>query len=274
MKQRLVSAGIGIALLVGLMFVFDSFAVPIVFNSIALIAVYECWRAFKPGSVCHLIIAGLFLITVVNILSSNFFAVTAIYLISVSAAACLDCKGDDRFNQVSSMVFMTLIISFGFRSMMLTRLMFTDYGDKVFLFIISLCVGWICDTFAYIFGRAFGKRKLSPFISPNKTVEGAVYGVLSTTALVTVVFVAYEKIFSSSFSLGTTGLSLLLYFGTGFFGAVVGIFGDLIASYAKRQCGIKDFGNIMPGHGGAMDRIDSVMFTAMFMYIVVLLFFG
>lgn len=273
MKQRLISAGVGIALLIALMFVFDTAAVPIVFNAVGLLALFECWRAFKPGSPSFLVIAGLFFVVTVNLSGINLFAVLSVYLISVAVAACLECKGEDRFHQIASNMFMSLIISFGFRSMMAIRAAFSGYGDKVFIFLMSLCVGWICDTFAYLFGRAFGKHKLSPFISPNKTVEGAVYGTAATAIFVMILFIAYEKLFSKTFMLDNILLSILLYFAIGFFGAICGIFGDLIASYAKRQCGIKDFGNIMPGHGGAMDRIDSVLFTSMFMYITVFLFF-
>ncbi len=129
------------------------------------------------------------------------------------------------------------------------------------IFIISLG----SDTFAYFVGRSFGKRKLSKELSPKKTVEGAIGGVVGA-ALLAVLYGMYMHRF-------ITDVSVYQYIGLGIMGAVGSVisqFGDISASAMKRICGIKDFGKLMPGHGGLLDRIDSIIFVAPFVYYALL----
>lgn len=139
---------------------------------------------------------------------------------------------------------------------MMSLLLHAEQSQGVYLvglvFVLALCG----DTFAYFTGVIFGKHKLCPAVSPNKTIEGAVGGLIGS-----VVFgIAYAGVMSLigiTFPYTWRLLSLCLI------GGVAGQIGDLSASLLKRHCGIKDFGNIFPGHGGIMDRIDSVLFTLM-----------
>jgi phosphatidate cytidylyltransferase len=125
------------------------------------------------------------------------------------------------------------------------------------------------DSFAYFGGRAFGRRKLAPKLSPNKTVEGAVSGVLGAMVLVVIYrFALGGGIFPEDYNV--TFYSALI----GGAGAVFSIFGDLAASAVKRFTGIKDFGKVFPGHGGILDRFDSVFFTAPMIYIVMIALLG
>ncbi len=117
----------------------------------------------------------------------------------------------------------------------------------------------LCDTFALFGGMAFGKHKLAPVISPNKTVEGSVTGsVVATLIAVGAWFLLKDYI----------GYSLLPFTVTVAACTVVAQIGDLSASFIKREAGIKDFGNFIPGHGGALDRIDSLMFSIPTAYIL------
>lgn len=117
---------------------------------------------------------------------------------------------------------------------------------------------WICDTCAYFVGSAIGKHKLAPVLSPKKSVEGAVGGVLGS-AIVGVLFAFLVARFKGSdFSL-ITGISYALICAIA---AVFSQVGDLSASAIKRYFGIKDYGNIIPGHGGVLDRFDSVIMIA------------
>ena len=125
---------------------------------------------------------------------------------------------------------------------------------------LSLCAAWLNDIFAYFSGYFFGKKKLCPEISPKKTVEGAVGGVVGDLILCLVLTYA----FAAAMQLSVNWLSLCIFLPIG---AVASIFGDLCASIVKRQFGIKDYGNIMPGHGGVMDRFDSWVFVAPLLYI-------
>ncbi|WP_417886371.1 phosphatidate cytidylyltransferase [Zunongwangia sp.] len=127
------------------------------------------------------------------------------------------------------------------------------------VFIPKLIVGifvliWTNDTFAYIIGKNFGKRKLFERISPNKTIEGFIGGVI---------FSCIASYFIASY---TDFLTAPVWFGLAIILSIFGTLGDLIQSKFKRQAGVKDSGNLMPGHGGLFDRLDSIIFAAPFVY--------
>jgi len=130
-------------------------------------------------------------------------------------------------------------------------------GPRLLLLIFALL--WTNDTFAYLTGRLLGKHKLFPRISPGKTIEGSVGGLLFTLAGV-VVFSRYAD-----------WLSLEAAVGMGVIAVVFGTLGDLCESMLKRQAGVKDSGNLIPGHGGILDRFDSVLFAVPFVFVYLLL---
>ena len=125
-------------------------------------------------------------------------------------------------------------------------------GVGRFLFLIPFVFGWVTDTFAYFTGRLFGKHKLIPAVSPKKTVEGAIGGVIFC-ALATVL---YGFIIHKGFHVEPNYPVLILL---GLVISVVSQIGDLMLSAIKRDFGIKDYGKILPGHGGLLDRFDSSM---------------
>lgn len=127
--------------------------------------------------------------------------------------------------------------------------------NGVFLIIMPLILAFTADSGAYFAGRAFGKHKLAPVISPKKTIEGAVGGVLSTILFVTL----YGLVLQIAFDFTVHYLAGLVY---GLLGSVLSIVGDLTFSVIKRQVGIKDYGNVLPGHGGILDRFDSMVVVA------------
>ena len=118
---------------------------------------------------------------------------------------------------------------------------------------IALIGTWSSDTFAYFSGYLFGKHKLCPEVSPKKTIEGFIGGVLGTMLTVTLV--------GSSLGFAAASMTAL-----GLCIALAATIGDLVESAIKRYVGIKDSGNLIPGHGGVLDRFDSVMFTVPFVY--------
>lgn len=123
---------------------------------------------------------------------------------------------------------------------------------------------WINDSCAYFAGRAFGRHKMARQLSPKKTIEGAIGGILgSGIASVVFAYILYDM-----GRLSIPGFAML-FFLSGIIGAVFGIFGDLSASAIKRNHNIKDYGRIIPGHGGILDRFDSVIFTAPAIYYTV-----
>lgn len=114
----------------------------------------------------------------------------------------------------------------------------------------ALFIVWATDTGAYFFGQAFGRKKLWPMISPNKTVEGALGGIL-LACIVAVIFQIADPLPSS----------MLVVIGATILASVFGQIGDLVESAFKRHYGVKDSGNILPGHGGILDRFDSLLFV-------------
>ncbi|SEI41736.1 phosphatidate cytidylyltransferase [Lachnospiraceae bacterium A10] len=133
------------------------------------------------------------------------------------------------------------------------------------VWLIFLC-SWGCDTCAYCVGVLFGKHKMAPKLSPKKSVEGAVGGILGSMILTAI----YCRIFASQMDLAMNQLVLLsLISGVG---AFISMIGDLAASAIKRNYEIKDYGTLIPGHGGIMDRFDSVIITAPIIYYLATIF--
>ena len=134
---------------------------------------------------------------------------------------------------------------------------------------LAFSCSWLTDSFAFLVGRKFGKHKMTPNISPKKSFEGAIFGTLITAAVNVLLLFCY--------SFGTSKLGYHAFFGESAMKylyivpiscvlSVVSMFGDLAASVLKRNVGIKDYSNLLPGHGGIMDRFDSTMFVLPVLY--------
>ena len=140
---------------------------------------------------------------------------------------------------------------------MLQHIIYLSNGIYIWLVFI---IAWGTDTFAYVFGMLFGKHKLCPSLSPKKTIEGSIGGIIGAIGL-TYLYIKYLEI--------DAYWAFLLI---AFIGSIVAQIGDLTASKIKRVTGIKDFGFIMPGHGGVLDRFDSILFIAPYTYYISKLF--
>ena len=134
-----------------------------------------------------------------------------------------------------------------------------DYG--FFFLLLTFLLAWASDIGAYGAGRLWGKHKLAVELSPNKTKEGALGGVCAAMLVSIVAFILVQL----PVSLAEAAL-------LGLMASVVGQLGDLVASAIKRQTGVKDFGNLLPGHGGVLDRLDSFLLIAPLVYYVLVLF--
>jgi phosphatidate cytidylyltransferase len=140
---------------------------------------------------------------------------------------------------------------------------FIDDGHQEgkYIYLLIFFGGWISDTFAYFTGKAFGKHKLCPDISPKKTIEGSIGGILANM----IIFAGYAYVLRHFFQIDAN----IIFFGIlGALFSAVGQFGDLFASAIKRHFGIKDYGKLFPGHGGVLDRFDSTLAIAVVMLIV------
>ena len=152
-------------------------------------------------------------------------------------------------------VYVPVLLSFIWQTRMLS---IDGESTSLIYFLIFIC-SWGCDTCAYAVGMLLGKHKLAPVLSPKKSIEGAVGGVAGAALI--------GFLYASVFSLEAPECAFLCAAG-----AVVSQVGDLAASAIKRNHGIKDYGKLIPGHGGILDRFDSVIVTAPIIYILAVIF--
>ncbi|MCL2576405.1 MAG: phosphatidate cytidylyltransferase [Defluviitaleaceae bacterium] len=161
----------------------------------------------------------------------------------------------------------TVLVGFIYVFILLSCVFFVRHFFGLWYTWFIFIAAWGCDTGAYFCGKAFGKRKLVPKLSPNKTISGAVGGTI-TAAVLCAVFAAFIiPTFMPVVACGggiTTNPNIILFALYGAIAAILAQAGDLTASAIKRRTGIKDFGGIIPGHGGVLDRFDSILFVAPF----------
>lgn len=184
-------------------------------------------------------------------------------LVAVYAAfmlvAWLCCRKDMSFSKFGNAFILTLYATAGFASLAVLRLLSVDY----FYFLLVLVIPWMSDIGAYFTGMLFGKHKMAPIISPKKTWEGFFGGwaiSIGSAALFAVIGNACGVAQGEPFDpLAYAIIAAIL--------APISVLGDLLASRIKRHFGIKDYGKLMPGHGGVMDRFDSVVMIAPLLYL-------
>ena len=170
------------------------------------------------------------------------------------------------FEDVSVSFFASVVVPFGFSIFIRLRDMFVDEQFGIYLILYALICALATDTGAQLTGMAFGKHKMSPNISPKKTIEGAFGGLVVSMVLHAVALTLYNKLANSVIPQNMATLLLAMVLPTSF----MGMMGDLSASVLKRNFGVKDFGKIFPGHGGVMDRMDSSLFTLPVTYAIAL----
>ena len=284
MKTRVITAVVGLAFLALVLTFFDTLLFDLTLTAVCLLAIHEVFSAMGFGKKQWYLYAVTVPFTLM-IMLSGMQAVRAVllpcsFLVVLFFNVCQikNVKTID-FGRLSGFVYFSGVIIFCFYSLVhLKRVLpFAAYRyDAIYFILLILCFAWGGDTCAYFAGRAFGKHKLCPVVSPKKTVEGAIGGVLGTMVcgvVVTVIYsIAADRL--EAFTRSNIGVSMYVVIALlACVAAVLGIYGDLFASVVKRQCGIKDYGTIFPGHGGILDRFDSVMFIAPFVTMVIIAVF-
>lgn len=258
MKVRVLTAIVGIIAVLGLVWLGGWFLTGAVFL-VALIALAEYDRMLKQISI-RIYRVPAALAVGLTVLSAGFYSVrifTALLFLTFCLLLflILAIKKEDMTNLVYTS-FGALYFGIGFGTLALLRgsrellPVGAVNGDPgVFLILFALVCTWASDSFAYLAGRSFGKHKMAPHISPNKTVEGLIGGAIGCVVLGMVLAFGFKYNLTHAFFLSVMA-------------AVMAPVGDLFESYVKRACDIKDSGNILPGHGGMMDRFDSLLFVA------------
>lgn len=275
MKIRIISGALYSVIIIAVLFFMNTPALPILLALISGIAVYEINHVAGVKTLMAIpsIIVGAFIPLEIRykLLERIHITVFAALTVFVIAELIMMVKrhSEVKFEQVAVSVFSAIAVPEALSCWIrLNDLQFTDkrctQADAVYLILFALFCAWFSDIFAYFTGVFFGKHKMTPVVSPKKTWEGAIGGVVLTAALnVGLYFVFAAKFFQDgSFFLwdwyAVIPISIIL--------SVISIFGDLSASVIKRNYGVKDFGKIIPGHGGIMDRFDSVLFVFPTMY--------
>lgn len=285
MLTRIISAAVGIVIIVVTLILHETLVLPIVVAGIIAIMLFELLRAVKLEK-CYpiLISAELCGISMPFIYQSfyNFSPVHKdgmhIYVRSINGeisqvdfgiallaafvifVTWLSQHKKIRYEQIFFALAAMVLVPHAMTSMILIESFDNEHG--VFLLTMGLCGAWIADSGAYFSGVALGKHKLCPEISPKKTIEGLIGGILTTGIVYAVVFAI-----AGGFSVSKAIFAFVL----GAACAVIGTVGDLSASMIKRQIGFKDYGKIMPGHGGLMDRFDSVLFVLPTFYVFLII---
>lgn len=253
MLQRVLTSFVSLAIFFAVVFLGKT-----VFNIAVIIlivgALWELYRSMKLNKVltalgfvsAALLGVGIYLSAV----QTAIIAVMALFLIS-----SVFLHGKTSFKDVYSTAFATFYIVF-----FMSAIIWLNNGFGIFMTLPIFVCAWMTDVGAYFGGYFFGKHKLIPRVSPKKTVEGAIGGVISAVLSC----LLYAFIIKTAFSVNTLGYVSFALLGV--VSSVLSQFGDLIASAIKRDCNIKDFGTIFPGHGGILDRFDSVVFIAPVVY--------
>ncbi len=278
MKTRVITAVVGIVLLALALLLYDTIIFNLVFAAVCLVAIHEIYAAFRFGKKSIYLYIGFVPLTLILMLSDylrvRVWLEPVAYLFALFLALCviLNCQ-TVNFAKLSGMSVFSLIVLLCFYSLIHLKFLLpsSQFGyDAIYFLVLILGYAWGGDTFAYLVGRAFGKHKLAPKVSPNKTVEGAVGGVLGSMLVGVLITFFYVTFWHDA--MPWNGVSNVYYLLVALFGipaSLLGMAGDLFASAVKRQCEIKDYGTIFPGHGGILDRFDSVMFIAPLVVIAV-----
>ncbi len=274
MKIRLITALILLLILALALATYGTLAFDIIVAGICIFAMWEIYSAAKleKSLYIYIVFAVLSLVVLLglNYLNGIVLAFLAYAFIVFVALCIMRFSATNSLGKFMLVFLLNVIVFVCFYSVLSTKHYFlqNNYGyDALYFVLIALNCAWGADSAAYFSGRYLGKRKLSPTISPNKTVEGAIGGIIGSVALGQVVTVIYILIAGDLMGLGFETLRPRFYISIAVIcavGAVLGIIGDLFASCVKRVCGVKDYGSIFPGHGGLMDRFDSVTFTMPF----------
>lgn len=265
MKERVTSAVALVVLLVAVVIFNSSFrlALNIAITFVSVLGVYEIATALHITRNFFLMIPSLLFAAAAPYLGVGILRDIAFFLYTVVIFSGLILyHADLTFREVGVMYSMTVMIP----TSLCTIIYLRDWGGAhgMFYAIVAISSAWISDVGGFFAGRMFGRHKLCPQISPKKTVEGAI------GSLVLNIFsmLLFGFIFETYYG-GTVGVSYLPLLIIGVCGTVISILGDLSFSLIKRSCHIKDFSEIIPGHGGILDRFDSVIFEAPFVYLLV-----
>ncbi len=258
MVKRIISGLSAVAILLFVLYLIDGVGLPLtnyVLGFLMLIGLYEIYKPFGFIKRMPLALVGFALgLTLIfgNLNNAGFvISIICIYMLLMFVLAVCYHK-TIKFSDICILLFTTLYVSLGIAHLRLLKEM--SFGTVM---LVLVCISaFFTDTGAFFTGCFMGKHKLLPEISPKKTVEGAVGGTVTAAVGAVIFYFVIPLIFKGiEINLANTVIITVI-------GSLAGQIGDLSASMIKRELGIKDYGEIMPGHGGILDRLDSLLFVA------------
>lgn len=265
MLTRILSAIVGIVLVLAILFLGEFFPIIAItaFAVVTIIIVKELLSAKGVIKDYKISIPTLvFSFATVMLATTPFFLVPTYLFVIYMFFIMILFQEEITFTDLSFIFTTTSIVVFAMSCIVRLFKMF-NFNYISLIIVISLGIPWMADAGAYFIGTFFGKTKLSPKISPNKTVEGAIGGiVIGTISSLLIGWIFQTFIYS------TININYLILLIIGVVNSVLSILGDLSFSLIKRSCHIKDYGNSIPGHGGFLDRFDSVLFSAPLLLII------
>lgn len=288
MKQRVITAVVLLALLAVVVWQINTPVLVLVIAFLAAVAANEIVRCAKVENTFIRVVATGYAACVPFFASAKALTpwvseavwgkvigavpgvVYLIALVLVLLLAMLKGYAYTTFEDVAVSVFAGALVPFGFSVFIRLRDMFQIEQFGIYLIFYGLICALATDSGAQLAGMTFGKHKMSPNISPKKTVEGAIGGLIFSLILNAVAIILYNRL--ADFKMDEFAVTVLLVACLPV--SFLGMMGDLSASVLKRNFGVKDFGKIFPGHGGVMDRFDSSMFTLPVTYALALTVFS
>ncbi len=266
MLKRSLTGIVLVAILIPVFIFYDTAALPTFFAFISVVAMFEIARCIGIADKKHLTVTlPAYLIAAVLPFYQFFLGENGCPLVLAAAATMVFavyalCVFGVIKNELSPTThFLTMLVYVSGAAVSAVAIAPEKNGGFVLLFLFL--GSWLTDTFAYFCGTLFGRHKLIPKVSPKKTVEGSVGAIVFTVAS----FALYGLLVASITDLTPNYFALII---TGLILSILSQIGDLNASFIKRQYGIKDYGKIFPGHGGVLDRFDSVIAIAPLIYLL------
>ena len=254
MKTRVITAAVLIPVLLLLLMVAPTIVTAIVWGLLLAIAAYELLYCTGLVQESRLVVHAAVMAFAV-VLWSHFDAIHAygqiglMIFLAVLFAEMMLSHVKITFDKVCMCIVAGFVIPF-LLSSLIRILVMSRIGR--YMVLIPFIVAFTSDAGAYFAGRFFGRHKLAPVVSQHKTIEGAIGGIIAAVASMIIYCIILQFVFNFNVKYGYA----VIY---GLLGSLVGVFGDLCFSVVKRQTGIKDYGNLIPGHGGVLDRFDSMM---------------
>lgn len=288
MRQRIISGAIGICLFITVLFFRDTPLFNLVISLLSVLALWEIFAATGYIKNKLLLILCEIFAAIVPFFRGPYFNLSSrtaclLFILCLFALMLFD-HNKIRLEQVGLCFMMSVIIPFAFSTLVYLRDMYKEVGrhnlqymDGLFFIILATAGAWVPDIGAYFIGRVLGRHKLAPNISPKKTVEGAVGGLLCNVVFFILYGLLYQAVVRGQILrwldledhyYPTAHVSILALALISIACTAASILGDLSASFIKRSCNIKDFGNILPGHGGVLDRFDSFLLVAPLTYVI------